>query len=255
MSLRKAAKVGQRIHKDRTQPLGRESFGYLEHKKDWLERARDQNEKKKKIKHLRQKALERNPDEYHHHMVRSEIKANGIHRELDPDSDDETLLQKQFEGIRDLHYVKHKLAVEKKKIESLKASLHLAGAETPQNSHIVFVDDEEEARNFDPAEYFNTDPALLGRSYNRLPKDALNKKAINAESKEDVKETEKKRRGMYKMLKLRLERERELKIVLDKLQLKKDLADSRNSELKPTLEKKGTATKAAVYKWKYDRKK
>ena len=54
---------------------------------------------------------------------------------------------------------------------------------------------------------------------------------------------------------MRLEREKELDVVLQKLQLKKDLQDSKGKTLKPTLEKKGSTTKPAVYKWTYERKK
>ncbi len=36
-----------------------------------------------------------------------------------------------------------------------------------ERRHQVFVDDETSARKFDPAEYFETDESLLGRTYNR----------------------------------------------------------------------------------------
>uniref|UniRef100_A0AC35F6C7 U3 small nucleolar RNA-associated protein 11 n=1 Tax=Panagrolaimus sp. PS1159 TaxID=55785 RepID=A0AC35F6C7_9BILA len=255
MSLRKLAKINQRTHRERPQPESRGTFGYLEHKKDWLQRAKDVSERKKKLKHLRSKVLEKNPDEYRHHMVRSGIGIDGIHRELDPDSDDETVLQKKFEGVKDLHYVRHKLSVERKKIEKLQSTLHLTDASVTPNQHIVFVDDEEEARNFDPAEYFNTDPEFLGRRFNRLTKDAVAKNAVIAQDKEQVKEIEKLRLAQYKELQLRIEREKELTIVLQKLELKQALENSKGSELKPKMEKKGTATRAAVYKWTYDRKK
>jgi len=257
MSLKKLSKINQKIHRERPQPYSRESAGYLEHKKDWLARAKDHHEKTEKLKHLRQKALERNPDEYYHHMTRSGVGFDGVHRELSPDSDDETLVQKQFEGVRDLHYVKHKLSSERKKIEKLKSILHVADSEASSGSHhIVFVDDDEEARNFDPAEYFQTEPGLLGRRYNRLPKDLIAKKAVTAaEDKEAIKEAEKKRRALYKELRMRLDREKELNIVLQKLQLKRDLQDSKGKTLRPTLEKKGSSTKPAVYKWTYERKK
>lgn len=89
-----------------------------------------------------------------------------------------------------------------------------------------------------------------------MTKDMLNKKAVLAgEDKEAIKEAEKARRGQYKELQLRIQREKELNIVAQKLQLKKDLADSKNNTLKPKLIEKGTATKPAVYKWTYERKK
>uniref|UniRef100_A0AC34QLF6 U3 small nucleolar RNA-associated protein 11 n=1 Tax=Panagrolaimus sp. JU765 TaxID=591449 RepID=A0AC34QLF6_9BILA len=255
MSLRKFTKINQRIHHERPQPLSRKKAGYLEHKKDWIQRARDHQEKVKKLKELRRKALERNPDEYHHHMTRSGVGFDGVHRELAPDSDDETVTQKMFEGVRDLHYVQQKLSMERKKIEKLKSVLHLVDSETSSsNSHIIFVDDEDEAKNFDPAEFFQTTPGLLGRKYNRLPKTVLEKKVVlGADDKESIAAAEELKRAQYKELKMRLQREKELNVVVQKLQLKKDLADS--TGLKPTLEKKGSATTPAVYKWIYDRKK
>lgn len=52
----------------------------------------------------------------------------------------------------------------------------------------------------------------------------------------------------------RIEREKELTIVAQKLELKKNLAESKG-ELKPTLVRKGAPTKAAQYKWPLERKK
>lgn len=52
------------------------------------------------------------------------------------------------------------------KAERMQQSLHLIGAPAA-NSHVVFVDDEEEAEQFDAARHFDTAPELLQRSYNR----------------------------------------------------------------------------------------
>jgi U3 small nucleolar RNA-associated protein 11 len=70
-----------------------------------------------------------------------------------------------------------------------------------------------------------------------------------------IQASEKERRRLYAELGKRMEREKELAIVLRKLELKKDLALSKGSELKPKLVEKGDAKKAAVYKWTYERKK
>jgi len=48
----------------------------------------------------------------------------------------------------------------------MQQSLHLIGAPAA-NRHVVFVDDEEAAQAFDPAQHFDTAPELLDRSYNR----------------------------------------------------------------------------------------
>lgn len=57
----------------------------------------------------------------------------------------------------------------------------------------------------------------------------------------------------YMELKKRIKREKELRVVAQKLELKKNLALSKKS-IKPQLVKKGTQSRAAVYKWTYERK-
>ncbi|MCJ1238380.1 hypothetical protein MMC14_006369 [Varicellaria rhodocarpa] len=61
-------------HKERAQPKDREKWGILEKHKDYSLRAKDYNEKKKRLKILREKAAERNPDEFHFGMMSSRQK-------------------------------------------------------------------------------------------------------------------------------------------------------------------------------------
>lgn len=48
----------------------------MEKKKDWLLRAGDYQKKEKKLRKLRQKAESRNKDEFHFHMLKSQIGVN-----------------------------------------------------------------------------------------------------------------------------------------------------------------------------------
>jgi len=73
MSWKNAAKAGQRIHKERHQPHERNHLGLLEKKKDYVLRAKDANEKKAILQKLHKKALNKNEDEFFHHMIRSRI--------------------------------------------------------------------------------------------------------------------------------------------------------------------------------------
>ncbi|MCJ1476375.1 hypothetical protein MMC13_005041 [Lambiella insularis] len=69
--------VQRRNHKERAQPLERSKWGVLEKHKDYSLRAADYNAKKARLKALRQKAAERNPDEFHFAMMSSSTHNGG----------------------------------------------------------------------------------------------------------------------------------------------------------------------------------
>jgi U3 small nucleolar RNA-associated protein 11 len=68
-SMRNAAP--RRPHRERAQPASRQKWGLLEKHKDYSLRAADYNLKKRKLSHLREKARERNPDEFAFGMVKA----------------------------------------------------------------------------------------------------------------------------------------------------------------------------------------
>jgi U3 small nucleolar RNA-associated protein 11 len=61
--------VQRRSHRERAQPLERERLGLLEKKKDYQKRAKDYSKKKAVLKSLRQKAADRNEDEFYFGMM------------------------------------------------------------------------------------------------------------------------------------------------------------------------------------------
>ena len=248
-SLKNAMK-SQKTHRERHQPHERKQFGLLEKKKDYRLRAKDYNQKKETLKKLRKKALNKNPDEFYHHMINSQT-VDGVHREkvketeLTPD-------QIQLMQTRDLTYIVYKRTMEKKKIEKLKATLHMLDVEEkPMNKHTFFVDSEKEKRSFNLAKRLGTAPELLDRAYNR-PK-LSNLASGSMQSMEVDEETLKSRRKGYKELQQRIEREKQLGIVQEKMEVKRAM---QNKKEKPVaIVKPEMKDSAAVLKWPKERKK
>lgn len=77
-SLRNA--VQRRNHKERGQLASRERLGLLEKKKDYTLRAKDFHFKEKRLKALREKAAQRNPDEFYFKMINTKTKVKDEYR-------------------------------------------------------------------------------------------------------------------------------------------------------------------------------
>lgn len=102
---------------------------------------RDFNVKKNALKALHKRALDRNPDEFYFHMVRSRmIDGEHVNTPKEEECTPEQLLLMQ---TQDLKYISHKRLVESKKIDKLQAQLHLIDVEK-KNNHVFFVDTKEE---------------------------------------------------------------------------------------------------------------
>jgi len=263
-SLKNAAKSTQRTHKERHQPSERSEFGLLEKKKDYKLRAKDYNEKKATLKKLRKKALNKNPDEFYFHMVNSKIEG-GVHKEK---SKEETLTPEQVKLMQtqDLRYIVHKRTIEQRKIEKLKASLHLLeypsnemsedDGKKQRNTHTFFVDNEKELAAFDPVKQFGTHPSLLGRTYNRPKIDNLkdNKMLQHLPTdQETVDNIRKNQHKAYKELNQRIERERQLGILQAKMEAKKQLANKKGEKPIAVI-KEETKESAPIFKWPAERK-
>ena len=61
--------VKDKVHKERAQPMARQSLGLLEKKKDYKIRAEHQHKKDKLMRELKLKAALKNPDEFHTRMI------------------------------------------------------------------------------------------------------------------------------------------------------------------------------------------
>lgn len=251
-SLRNAAK--RKEHKERAQPAARLArHGLLEKHKDYVLRAKDFHKKEATIKVLRQKAEERNPDEFYFAMEKARTR-DGVHvaptAEANKYSQEELRLMKS----QDIGYLQLKAQTEAKKVERMQQSLHLIGAPAA-NKHVVFVDDEEEAQQFDPARHFDTAPELLDRSYNRPRLEQLaDARATSAgeAAAAAVARIEKKRAGAYRELMQRQQRQEKLGGLARKMAYDKEvMGKGRKRKLRP----EEAGGQAGVFRWKAERKK
>ena len=134
-----------RTYRERAQPAARQHLGLLEKHKDYVQRARDFHKKEDAIKKLKEKASFRNPDEYYFKMAHTSTE-DGVHKKAaaeQPTNDEMRKFKKE-----DASYLMVKQTAEAKKIERLRASLHMLDAPL-QNKHTIFVSDEEKGRAFE----------------------------------------------------------------------------------------------------------
>ncbi|XP_049787615.1 probable U3 small nucleolar RNA-associated protein 11 [Schistocerca cancellata] len=250
-SWKKTSKANQKTHRERSQPESRAHLGILEKKKDYKERAKNYGKKKKTLKILKKRALDRNPDEFYFHMINSRV-LDGEHHEVDK-PDEHTPEQIKLMQTQDLRYVTTKRTMESKKIDKLQSQLHLIDvADQTENTHIFFVDTEEEAKKFDVAARLDTHPSLLGRRTNR-PRLSVLKNTLLPEVDENILEKAVLQRTQaYKELSKRIQREKELAVVQQKLEIERHLQNKK--EERPKKIKPGSQDSAPVYEWKFERK-
>lgn len=231
---KKAAKANQKTHRERHQPESRQHLGLLEKKKDYVLRAQDYNEKKATLKVLRKRALNKNPDEFYHHMINSKVD-EGMHFDKETELED-TPEQLQLMRTQDLKYIVSKRTQELRKIEKLQSGLHLTSVDLSKKNKHIFFDKikkkEAEERTIN----------LLMQ--NELP-DVNEKVLVKSATK---------RHALYKQLSKRIERERELAVVQQKLEISRAI-ENKKCKLPPKRVKKGNKDRAPLYVWKYERKK
>ncbi|XP_054251358.1 probable U3 small nucleolar RNA-associated protein 11 [Indicator indicator] len=249
-AFRKAAKSGQRPHRERAQPASRKKLGLLEKKKDYRLRARDYHKKQNALRALQKKALDKNPDEFYFKMIRSQLQ-DGVHVVKQP-KDEVTPEQMKLMRTQDIKYVETKRVAEAKKIERLKSELHLLDAEGKSpNKHLFFLDSRKEVQEFDIAAHLDTVPELVGRVYNRPTIATLQKQTLKgATDPVHLKKLAQQRKNQYNLLKQRIEREKAMFVVAQKIQTRKDLLDKTHK----VKVKKETANSPAIYKFKFQRK-
>lgn len=201
-SLRNAVK--RVTHKERSQPQARQHLGLLEKKKDYKKRAVDYHRKQDKITQLKTKAAMRNPDEFYFGMKNAQV-TNGKHQKTMEVRNKELEDQIGAEAVRimkdqDLSYVRMQKQMDIKKCERLQAALHYLDSDS-NRKHTIFLDSEEQAKDFDVAQHFDTIPEVAGRSFNRRRREDIEKALEEFDLKEgDLAEKTKRARRQARAL-------------------------------------------------------
>lgn len=223
-SLRKASKAaaGGRAHKERSQPGFRSRFGLLEKHKDYVLRAKDFHKKEQNLQKLREKAANRNPDEFYFKMVNSQT-VKGVHR---GETGAKVYTEEELKLLRsqDVGYLVSKAQSELKKVERLRSAVLPVSANA--NKHVFFVEDGEEVEG--------TRERVVSRSAEPLQVPRVRKKVT-------------------KEMQERTERAAKLKDMASAVDLQRQLSGKgRKRKLRPNeLE---NPSDLPVYKWKIERK-
>ncbi|KAF2875399.1 small-subunit processome [Massariosphaeria phaeospora] len=154
--------VARRNHKERAQPLERErKWGLLEKRKDYKLRAADHKEKKKRIKLLKQKAADRNPDEFSFKMINSQVDSRG-RKVADRGNQALSIDVVKLLKTQDSGYIRTMLQMLRKEREELEQMLVLGkddvralkdGEHGKKGTHRVYVGDVEEQNKFSADEW------------------------------------------------------------------------------------------------------
>lgn len=244
--------VQKKQHRERSQVNERSKFGFLEKHKDYVKRARDYHKKQNTLKVLRSKVTARNPDEYYHAMNSKKIGADGM-LVTQRYADDGVLTTDQVKLLKtqDTNYVRTLRLSEMKKSEKLRNDVmfHASG------KHTVFVDDQDQLRNFNPEEFFNTTADLLDRRENRLSKEQLTQqdsRFVNLNNADNVlmprESLQKKKFKKLKTTMRHIEREQQLAQVEQRMNLQREVM--KKGSKKKIVDDKGNVS----FKWKKQRK-
>lgn len=144
--------------------------------------------------------------------------------------------------------------LESRKVDKLQSNLHIIDATNNiPNTHLFFVDDDKEAKKFNIVERLNTHPALLTRRTNRPKLDTLKKMKISDVDQKVLDKIERQKEMSYRELSNRINREHELTVVQQKMEIQRALNNKKATKPKKVVS--GSKDRAAIYKWKFERQK
>ncbi len=244
----------RRAHRERSQPAARAKLGLLEKHKDYKERSKNYHMKEKTLKTLALKASMKNPDEFYFGMVGDKT-VDGIHKK---ERKNLTFTGKEMKTMKnqDKNYVSMKVQQDQRSIDRSFSELQGLKAATP-NSHVIFQDSHQEAENFKPEKYFDTEKELIHRNFNRPKLSNLEKSSILVNAPKDsniVAGLLKEQRKSYEALNERMKRKRKLEEENQKVET--DLIGmQKGQKRKIVIENEETGKKRIIYKFKQERKK
>lgn len=242
--------VQKKQHRERSQVASRSRFGFLEKHKDYVKRAQDFHRKQATLKVLREKAQQRNPDEYYHAMHSRILDSKGLLQKSRRAADEDASLstdQVKLLKTQDANYVRTLRQNERQALERQSQNTMFKS----NGSHTVFVDDAESMHAFDAHKHFNTTPDMLHRRENRLTKEQLADQGLQAGAKQaglDPETLERKRLKKLRQLQQHQDRERQLSGVLQRMEME------REGMKKGSKKKIRDAHGNTAFKWKKQRK-
>ncbi|KAK3945398.1 U3 small nucleolar RNA-associated protein 11 [Diplogelasinospora grovesii] len=171
--------VQRRNHKERAQPLERQRLGLLEKHKDYKKRSQDYNKKKATLRSLREKAADRNEDEFYFGMLSRKGPGSVLTQgrrwtgTVDGSRGNEAM---DVETVRllktqDLGYLRTTRNVAAKEYKELEERFILAGGS--QQSL-----DEEEQESEDEDDDFDDNEGSSSKSKQKQPRAAVPKKIV-----------------------------------------------------------------------------
>ncbi|ESL09734.1 U3 snoRNA-associated protein UTP11 [Trypanosoma rangeli SC58] len=158
--------IKRTTHKERSQPASRKHLGQLEKHKDHVVRSRRRKARMQRLLQLKRAAAQRNPDEFHIGMTKAvlDIASGKLKQRKVSEKGDRQKTQKVLQqNTRNVQYLQYKAQSDLHRAKELlkeDASIAITSA-PPQNKHIVFVENDEEFRRFNPVKYFDATPEML----------------------------------------------------------------------------------------------
>ncbi|TFK30858.1 u3 small nucleolar RNA-associated protein 11 [Coprinopsis marcescibilis] len=166
----------RRNHKERSQLAHRSKLGFLEKHKDYVQRAKDYHSKQDRLTRLRQKAAERNKDEFYFSMNKEKTK-RGVHVKDRGNTALPTDMVKLLK-TQDENYVRTMQTSNLKKIDRLKRQL-------TDMANLV-NDDSEEGLDEDEYELLQETGIISQSSKGKKRSRSVTKHVVFAESMEEA---------------------------------------------------------------------